>query len=893
MSEFATGPSFASAHSYATGSGDYASRPAHSSPREVAQDAIVGLERKTEEVQRRLDAVHEAYKANDPARWSGERTRLERAIRDAHQARDRIRSLQDERTREQTQRAASAERQLESLEASVSQLGDAPIGFAHVPGETEIERVLDAPMEGGAAAGFQKKEAQLRARFDELSVTDSRAVASRLRRARPNDPVAARFARMTADRRQRLLQYLDNAARRAAVRREAELRDARTAEPKTSSDEAQKAAHHVELDVLDHPHFEPTELGSISKPIAVTFVNRGDEAITIDGVSVSESSQQQSSRTSEIDVITHSAGTIVQPGTSTTIEVAFRPTTPVGLHAWLELHGRTPSRSVKRGALLIAPTPLAAVAAHAEERELALADRESRDVESSTTAPATATYHDMLAAVLAAERLTDRCKLEDARRVLEPVEHRLAQLDEEAYKKLAKLGAGNVAGHAIFDTAKGAVSSWIRRLRLGAPIRTESMVLEFRMGAEAIRLVTGERDDAPTLAAFDHASRMVGIGAAALVAGPGIAALAIEEAGLLAFAARGGARSIAIWALHNPAQALAVAEVLLGLGVQVGEDGWEAFADQLKNPVGCLFIVMQVIMDGMHIRAAGGEPRHPAMQPGPEPVGGPIAAQRAPHAANDSLELARGRLKKLRSAVSGIAEQASTDEAKRTAEPKSRHDDVRQQTEAHPDQTHGVDATTAKTARTSSTPEYPVARGDLHINTEKTERNWTIEIKAPLSNGRYHVVGEGLVSLDASGHPIGGPEFYIEKNVHVNGVDGKVQIYDRGTKQSATDLVLDEAIARFKTEFGHAPDTLPGHLAFENKRNFQRAYAVALRDGKSVDDARQIAIRSISFGRSRIERGYDDIKVEATNDGLVDLGEPLGVQRVPTVIHIEARRSKP
>jgi hypothetical protein len=189
--------------------------------------------------------------------------------------------------------------------------------------------------------------------------------------------------------------------------------------------------------------------------------------------------------------------------------------------------------------------------------------------------------------------------------------------------------------------------------------------------------------------------------------------------------------------------------------------------------------------------------------------------------------------------------------------------------------------------------EYRVERNQIRVETHRASTGWTVEVKAPLPEGRRaHDIGTGHVKLDQHGAPIGGPSFTIDKEAVVNGVNGKVQIYQGNNKLSATDVVLDESIAAFKKEFGHAPETLPGGLAWENKLNFQRSYATAMQKGLTHDAACQVAIREISFGRSRAARGYDRFSVEATDMAEVDLGGSFGVRRVPTTVKITARRSK-
>jgi hypothetical protein len=95
---------------------------------------------------------------------------------------------------------------------------------APVPCEAELIAILAAPLTGGATAGFAHKEALLRAEVDRLSHADCRQLAIRLRNASPDDPLTPLFQRWTAERRTRLIDFLDDSRRREALRREAELR---------------------------------------------------------------------------------------------------------------------------------------------------------------------------------------------------------------------------------------------------------------------------------------------------------------------------------------------------------------------------------------------------------------------------------------------------------------------------------------------------------------------------------------------------------------------------------------------------------------------------------------------------------------------------------------------
>ena len=79
--------------------------------------------------------------------------------------------------------------------------------------------ILDAPLAVGETAhtGFQRKEHELGAAFAALSVLDARNLHARLASPKAGDALAHKFARMTLERRIRLLNFLADARRRAAL----------------------------------------------------------------------------------------------------------------------------------------------------------------------------------------------------------------------------------------------------------------------------------------------------------------------------------------------------------------------------------------------------------------------------------------------------------------------------------------------------------------------------------------------------------------------------------------------------------------------------------------------------------------------------------------------------
>ncbi len=91
--------------------------------------------------------------------------------------------------------------------------------------EAQLITIIDAPIDGSAATRFALKEQQLGAAFAALSLQQSRELLRRLKANTLDNPVAAadvlraRFATFVVERRNRLLAFLADAPRRAAIAR--------------------------------------------------------------------------------------------------------------------------------------------------------------------------------------------------------------------------------------------------------------------------------------------------------------------------------------------------------------------------------------------------------------------------------------------------------------------------------------------------------------------------------------------------------------------------------------------------------------------------------------------------------------------------------------------------
>ena len=89
------------------------------------------------------------------------------------------------------------------------------------PHDETLAAIIDAPLSPGetAHAGFSRKERELGAAFAQLPLAEARRLHARLSNPRADDSLASRFSRFTIERRTRLLAFLADAPRRAALAR--------------------------------------------------------------------------------------------------------------------------------------------------------------------------------------------------------------------------------------------------------------------------------------------------------------------------------------------------------------------------------------------------------------------------------------------------------------------------------------------------------------------------------------------------------------------------------------------------------------------------------------------------------------------------------------------------
>jgi hypothetical protein len=204
-------------------------------------------------------------------------------------------------------------------------------------------------------------------------------------------------------------------------------------------------------------------------------------------------------------------------------------------------------------------------------------------------------------------------------------------------------------------------------------------------------------------------------------------------------------------------------------------------------------------------------------------------------------------------------------------------------------------------------PEVSIRRDTLFEEIDEDEFNIIIRFGGVTPDGREVSLGRARIALDTDGNPQGAPVLSLEARVVTDGREHAVHIYDdvvetggvdgppvhqgQGTRTPTTGHALDTTLAYYKRRFGHGPEQLEGTLAMKNLENFQREYAAAIGRDLSHDEAAQRAIRSISFGRHRAARGYDQFEVVCGPLRTAWLPDGTPIPEVPESVFVIARPS--
>lgn len=185
-----------------------------------------------------------------------------------------------------------------------------------------------------------------------------------------------------------------------------------------------------------------------------------------------------------------------------------------------------------------------------------------------------------------------------------------------------------------------------------------------------------------------------------------------------------------------------------------------------------------------------------------------------------------------------------------------------------------------------------IGRGDIFSSEpRKTANSWDFALRARAPGGE---VEWGLAHVeilpDGSPKDIGPSMIITKKELTLNG-----KTINLKTDFSITSAAIAEIEKRFKESFGTDLKALSGSLAMSNLSNFQREWYSARRamPSSKKSDWNLAAIKAISFGKARIKEGYTEFEVEIGEMVTVDLGDPHGIQLVPSSASVVARKGTP
>ena len=115
----------------------------------------------------------------------------------------------------------------------------------------------------------------------------------------------------------------------------------------------------------------------------------------------------------------------------------------------------------------------------------------------------------------------------------------------------------------------------------------------------------------------------------------------------------------------------------------------------------------------------------------------------------------------------------------------------------------------------------------------------------------------------------------------------RVQVNAKGFRWS--DAAWDSAMNGYREMFGSAPPNASGDLARSNLEVFQKNFAQirAEHPGRSNQQIADEAVKSTPFGTTRLERGYGDMRVKASDYGSATV-RGVELSDVPRAVTVEA-----
>jgi hypothetical protein len=342
--------------------------------------------------------------------------------------------------------------------------------------------------------------------------------------------------------------------------------------------------------------FPSTAVNAQSGPLSVHAHNRGNAPARVDGlVPISGDGEQFRAEGADASI----AG-----GGSIEIGIAFHPTRPGPHRADLQL--RAGGMDVPHQRLDVRGT---AHAPRAEEALESAADNRIAIVRAGGALPPPITFDDMLAALRAAQQLTDAGAAQDAAHgrvdydraeaLVAPVAARLDGLEARFLEFARQQGFARTTATSSFEGAHTAVKNWAGRLRGDSTINAEPSVTAFAQAKEIIQVLTGESKEAATLTALGHAARWTpleiaggvaagavvsaGVGAAAAAGADAVPWVASKLSGEWALA-RHAFFGVSGWVATHPEAAHELATWLGSIGVSVVDAGGvKEFFDQIQD----------------------------------------------------------------------------------------------------------------------------------------------------------------------------------------------------------------------------------------------------------------------------------------------------------------------
>ena len=161
------------------------------------------------------------------------------------------------------------------------------------------------------------------------------------------------------------------------------------------------------------------------------------------------------------------------------------------------------------------------------------------------------------------------------------------------------------------------------------------------------------------------------------------------------------------------------------------------------------------------------------------------------------------------------------------------------------------------------------SKSDVSISLDPHTREGDVFVNF---DGKKYLVGTTYINSEGS------PEFMFDNRV-TSSVGEKLKLkLDEG---SLTEMALAETLSLYTKAHGKSPLALPGSLHYENLKNFREEFSKIKAADPSISNqqAGDLAIRKISFGKARMKLGYGNLTTtlhEFDQSGL------------PTAVHVNA-----